>query len=147
MKQITLKEARTNMGLTIEEVSEKTGIDKDLLIELEKDSSEIEFNTLIELVKLYQISSDDLFLGNTDYKSEPKSLDDFTFNIYRMKQLLRTMQDYIDDIQDASLNVNKAIDQGNRLNNLLALAHTVNREIYKLEALTSLVADELELLQ
>lgn len=93
MEQITLKKARTNIGLTIEEVSEITGIDKDLLIELEKDSSEIEFNTLKELVKLYQTSVDDIFLGKT-------VSDDFKFNIFRSKHLTEAIMDYVTEIND-----------------------------------------------
>ncbi|WIK66436.1 helix-turn-helix domain-containing protein [Globicatella sanguinis] len=140
MKQITLKKARTNIGLTIEEVSENTGIYSDLLIKLEKDSSDIDNDILQYLADYYGLNIDEIFLGET-------VSDNLEFNIIRSKNLTKAILDYVTEIQNVNEKVFSSASDDIESENLIALAYTVNREIDKISTFLSLLRDELELME
>lgn len=140
MKQITLKKARTNIGLTIEEVSENTGIYSDLLIKLEKDSSDIDNDILQYLADYYGLNIDEIFLGET-------VSDNLEFNIIRSKHLIKAILDYVTEIQNVKEKVFSSASDDIESENLIALAYTVNREIDKISTFLSLLRDELELME
>ncbi|MHC9532838.1 helix-turn-helix domain-containing protein [Dellaglioa sp. BT-FLS60] len=69
MFQMTLGDLRRHIGCTVEELSEILDIDATLLVNYEKDSSNIPMNLLIKIEKLYGISADYVFLGKeVDFK-------------------------------------------------------------------------------
>ncbi|MGF3072778.1 helix-turn-helix transcriptional regulator [Facklamia sp. P13069] len=60
---MSLKASRTNAGLTSKQVAEMVGIHQQTLLKYEKDSSKIPIDLLNKLSIIYQIKSDDIFLG------------------------------------------------------------------------------------
>ena len=76
----TFKDLRNLNRLSIEELSCKALIPSETLIELEIDSSYIEYKTLKTLVKFYSISADYIFLGNQS-EFEARQLDEMIQHI------------------------------------------------------------------
>lgn len=60
---ISLKASRINAGLTSKEAADMVGIHQQTLLKYEKDSSKIPIDLLNKLSAIYQIKSDDIFLG------------------------------------------------------------------------------------
>lgn len=63
MIQLSLKAARVNAGLSVNEAAEAIGVHPQTLGKYEKDSSDISVSLLNELSRLYQIPADYIFLG------------------------------------------------------------------------------------
>ncbi len=63
MLQFTLKAARVNAGLTLEEVASIVKKDKKTVNKYELDSSTIPYDLLEKLIKLYDIPLNHIFLG------------------------------------------------------------------------------------
>lgn len=63
MLEISLKAARTNAGLSADDVASMVEIHPQTLYKYEKDSSNIPFNLLNELSVIYQVPTDNIFLG------------------------------------------------------------------------------------
>ena len=59
----TLKDLRKIKRLTIDELSEQTGIDTTILKAIELDSGQAEFNDLAKLSRFYGIGLDYIFIG------------------------------------------------------------------------------------
>jgi len=64
---ITLREARINRELSVEEVAKYCKKTIDIIEEFEKDSSNIPPNLLISLLKLYNVNPESIFWGNESY--------------------------------------------------------------------------------
>lgn len=60
---MSLRAARVNAGLTLEDVSKETGISKPTLINYELHPGEIKVKTLRALCNLYKVNVDDIFLS------------------------------------------------------------------------------------
>jgi transcriptional regulator with XRE-family HTH domain len=60
---ITLRAARVNRGLTLVDVSRKTGKSVDTISRYEKDSSDIPRSLLVTLLDLYGIGADNIYFG------------------------------------------------------------------------------------
>jgi transcriptional regulator with XRE-family HTH domain len=63
MLKITLRAARVNSGLLNKEVAQIVHKCVDTISRYERDSSEIPHDLLMALLKLYDVSLDDIFLG------------------------------------------------------------------------------------
>lgn len=64
MIEISLKAARVNAGLSAVNVAELVGVHHQTIHKYEKDSSNIPFSLLDKLCNIYQIPSENIFLGN-----------------------------------------------------------------------------------
>jgi transcriptional regulator with XRE-family HTH domain len=60
---ITLRAARVNRGLTLNDVAEETGKSVDTISKYEKDSTDIPRSLLIALLNLYGMRADNIFFG------------------------------------------------------------------------------------
>lgn len=67
MHQITFRSARLNKKMTIEQVSEMTGITVEELDSIERDSSQATVSKARKLLILYKISCDHVFIGKDPY--------------------------------------------------------------------------------
>lgn len=65
MLQITLKAARINADLALNEVSGMTGISKEVLRNYESGRTEIPARVLKRLVEVYEVTIDDIKLPET----------------------------------------------------------------------------------
>lgn len=65
MIEISLSSARVNAGLTIKEAAKMVGIHHETLSKYEKDSSDIPMSLLNKLSQLYQVPTDNIFLGKS----------------------------------------------------------------------------------
>lgn len=63
--QLTFKDVRENCALTTDEVSKKTGINKDVIENIEQDCSEIYMDVILKLCNCYCISPDHIRLQNS----------------------------------------------------------------------------------
>lgn len=63
--KITLKAARTNVGLTAKEVAEMVGKNYQTILSYEKDSENIPTSLLIKLSEIYHYPMDFIFLGKS----------------------------------------------------------------------------------
>ncbi|MCY9513267.1 helix-turn-helix domain-containing protein [Paenibacillus apiarius] len=63
--KITFRDARTNLSLSYEEVSQKLGISEHRIKKYEEDNRNMPYELLAALCKLYRISIDHLFIGKT----------------------------------------------------------------------------------
>ncbi|GIO39271.1 hypothetical protein J41TS12_41320 [Paenibacillus antibioticophila] len=63
MFKITLRAARVNRGLTLEEVAGILKKSVDTIRKYEKDSSHIPRDLLVSLLKLYQVPDEHIFFG------------------------------------------------------------------------------------
>lgn len=61
--KITLKAARANCGMTLKDVSEKTGKSIDTISKYEMDSTSIPHDLTIALLELYQFPFTNIFFG------------------------------------------------------------------------------------
>ena len=61
--KVTLRAARVNRGLTLKEVSKKTGWCIDTIASYEKNSSDIPHSLLVSLLDLYNVPFDLIFFG------------------------------------------------------------------------------------
>lgn len=59
-KQITLKAARVNAGLTQEEAANMLGISASTLIKWEKEPHKVQAYRQVEIASLYKLSVDDI---------------------------------------------------------------------------------------
>ncbi|MDB1687471.1 helix-turn-helix domain-containing protein [Enterococcus casseliflavus] len=64
MIEISLRSARVNAGLTLKDAAGILNIHHETLSKYEADSSEISIGLLNRLSDLYQIPTDNIFLGN-----------------------------------------------------------------------------------
>lgn len=64
MIEVSLRAARVNAGLTLKEASDFVSIHHETLSKYEKDSSDIPMSLLNKLSILYQMPTDNIFLGN-----------------------------------------------------------------------------------
>lgn len=62
---ITLRDARTNLGMSIEAVSGSTRIPVHRIKMYEEDSSRMKYETMDLFSKLYRVSIDHLYFGRT----------------------------------------------------------------------------------
>lgn len=60
---ITLRAARVNCGLTLEDVAAITKKSKDTIQKYEKDSTNIPRDLMVTLIGLYSVNVDNLFFG------------------------------------------------------------------------------------
>lgn len=67
---------RKNAGFSQEELAEKIGVSRQAVSKWERDESSPDTNNLIALAKLYNISLDDLVLGETSSKQEEAPTND-----------------------------------------------------------------------
>lgn len=67
---------RKNAGFSQEELAEKIGVSRQAVSKWERDESSPDTNNLIALAKLYNISLDDLVLGETTSKQEEAPTND-----------------------------------------------------------------------
>ena len=68
MEKISLRGARVNAGLQVDEVTEVLGITRQWLYKLELDSSNITYDRLVILANLYHVPLKELFIGReSDY--------------------------------------------------------------------------------
>lgn len=61
--QISIRSARVNAGLNMEEASKKLGVHVNTLRNWEKDSTNIEYHMAKKMAKLYNISDEFIFFG------------------------------------------------------------------------------------
>jgi transcriptional regulator with XRE-family HTH domain len=61
--QITLRSARANLYLTLEDVSKITGISIDRIEKLEFDCGKARMEEFVKLVRLYGLTSSHVFIG------------------------------------------------------------------------------------
>ena len=74
MEKISLRGARVNAGLQVDEVTEVLGITRQWLYKLESDSSNITYERLMKLSELYHIPYEELFIGReSDYHEQLES--------------------------------------------------------------------------
>lgn len=64
-RKITLRDARTNLDMSLEEVSEKTGISVYRLNKYEEDSGKMPCDSILVLSRLYRVSISHIFTGKT----------------------------------------------------------------------------------
>ena len=71
MEKISLRGARVNAGIQVDEVTEVLGITRQWLYKLETDSSNITYERLMKLSELYHIPYEELFIGlESDYHEQ-----------------------------------------------------------------------------
>lgn len=70
--KLTLKAARVNAGYTQKEVANIIGINYQTLGRYEKNSSDISIGTLKKIISLYNVDTDNIFLGPTSEISEKR---------------------------------------------------------------------------
>lgn len=63
--KITLKAARTNAGLTLEQASKLIGVSIATLHKWESDSSSVKVSDVQKIEKAYQYPTEYIFFGNT----------------------------------------------------------------------------------
>ncbi|MDQ0221702.1 putative transcriptional regulator [Streptococcus moroccensis] len=63
MLQWTLEAMRVNKGMTQAELAEKFGVSSQTIARLEKDSSDIGYQTLKKYILFFNVQFDDIFLG------------------------------------------------------------------------------------
>ena len=68
MERITLKTARLIAGFTLREVGKKLNRSFQTIAKYEKDSTKIPIDLLQDLTKLYNVSMDVVFLGESTKK-------------------------------------------------------------------------------
>ncbi|MFC6277550.1 helix-turn-helix transcriptional regulator [Streptococcus moroccensis] len=61
--QWTLEAMRVNKGMTQAELAEKFGVSSQTIARLEKDSSDIGYQTLKKYILFFNVQFDDIFLG------------------------------------------------------------------------------------
>lgn len=64
MVEVSLRAARVNAGFTLKEASNCVSVHHETLSKYEKDSSDIPISLLNKLSILYQMPTDNIFLGN-----------------------------------------------------------------------------------
>ena len=79
-----LIELRKNKKLSQEEVAEKLGVSRQTISKWELDQSLPDFDKILPLCKLYNITSDELLTGKTKDK-EVNNNDDLDMNIKKQK--------------------------------------------------------------
>lgn len=63
---ITLKQARLNCGLSVEEAAKAVGIDKRTLQRMEIDNTRSNYMNFRKLLQLYKIGINHVFIGHVD---------------------------------------------------------------------------------
>lgn len=138
--KITLMEARANKGFTVEKVAEILNIDLDLLEELEFDSSDIDIDLLQKLASLYDVKADDVYLGIP----HQRKLSEYAYKIRQTNQLLKILEEYLEELYYANLRVKLALDEDAELEKLYELSSRVAIDNDKALAVISFVKEALE---
>jgi transcriptional regulator with XRE-family HTH domain len=66
VQKITLRSARYNRRLSIQEAADRVGVSTGTLEEYERDSRQIPFDDAMKLFKVYGVSSVNVFIGVDD---------------------------------------------------------------------------------
>lgn len=72
MEQITLEMARLEAEFTVEEVAQKLKITSRCIMKYERDNSNIPITLFIKLCRLYNVTLDDIYIGDTSRFNEGK---------------------------------------------------------------------------
>ncbi len=76
-----IKNARSNSGLTVEQVAEKTGITERYIYRIENEQRKPSFDVLFKLVRALNISPEKIFYPEKIYNES--DLDDIIHNLYK----------------------------------------------------------------
>lgn len=72
MEQITLEMARLEAGFTVEEIAQKLKTTSDCIMEYERNNINMPIGGFIKLCRLYNVTLDDIYIGDTRRFNEGK---------------------------------------------------------------------------